>query len=1333
MPKQFYNAFLPQDFQTPPDETDEERRLRLQREGQPIDLGKMPTPPPIPQVSDSMTTAQPPPMVDKEVPEYYRQKHQAEQSRALGEFSIRMGPEDYQTFRRGYFSRNKWTLPSGGLKGRKPGDYDHELAAEQAYQEAYGMVGYITSRVSEPLKPAFPSVASLMGTPDQRVNTQMGLTAPGGAFRPTVGDIPGIGADVAAFLPMGIVVKGAGTVLKGVKITKESQAAAKVWDAMSAADHSAMVGDAKIAAKSWAEMTAKDLKVISQVELPVSPIGEGLGLPHTGAVPKPTMTPTEIDALGRATQVPEPGSVIEMPPGTQPKLLPEAQGTRTLPPVQDPFARAKEAMKAVDEALKQRPNDPILLQLKQGLAHSQEMITPPPPTRTPPKMLSGAEPPPQLGAGNKAEPLMLPEKVPTVLTPEEQAAWATGAMPSSMGGNVAGTGPFEPPVVTKPPTEMSWVIKNAQTKVERDAPGALTQLGERIPSINKVVSWLRPGLKMTGENKKVLVAAIAEGNASSYMATRTGATRQLILRQLEKVFGKKAVWVDDAKTGVRFIGTPVQGHNPITGTIKDIVENSQLYELNAGQKAAIAALDLRNTQELKFANEHFNTNIKQFRSAEGGAYLPNTAKDTPEWTDNPIRAVARGGSKERYYETARDRMEADATFRPVTNISKLLTGMDMSKTSAAAGETFRQVAGGMTRDEVIKILNPKLYARVSDLKRQLSNLDALEQRVLGRRSEVVDDFLHSNVEDTDLAHLRDALNYKRRGAQADVGPDVVPLTEQIKAERQAIMDTIDELRPALDNQPLTSYKRVEAGLYKYFPLEQATAIEEYRKVSNAPLLRFMENWRGEAFSGDTSPITGIQLPIGALIDPVGNAKMAVGSFKSAKESGNWMRSFSKVALAEDVNKDLQSWSRFSANVGHSLFTTPQDFAIGFLRYIPGASKLTESTYIPIIRVSKGMFDRTVTDLVKSGLPEQMAGVVSGDMVTKVYPIFQPERLGLPPQRSTMIRAIPSSFSFLTKPAELMGDAAKGLLKYGTGQKVTSSERLAVRLMVTMTGSVVATSVTSAAINAKIRGEDVGEAVIAALNPDPHNGLFMSVRIGDKHIPLGGTYRALIRAIYPREVKGIPFPVPFAGIPQYVSNRLNPAIGAQLDIFKDNRDFYGNKIMKNESFLMNVMQGAAYEVESALPLSLGTGMAGLRTESPWGDTGQQMLGQFAGTNYTKNNPIAPLRNKWAVSFEEYNTIPTDALEAGVTYGQDRTAFRRNNPEIDAKLFVTGQVGSVLTQSAASEVMALVHDNKLKPEDIKGIVIGLEVQKRKASLGVTTKNETPTEWLIRALGK
>jgi len=823
------------------------------------------------------------------------------------------------------------------------------------------------------------------------------------------------------------------------------------------------------------------------------------------------------------------------------------------------------------------------------------------------------------------------------------------------------------PDVPVQPERRGKIIHQSREIVKQDRPGALNKLAQRIPGLGAALRFERPALEVIGtEAEHLLVAQVAEVGALSEVNTKQIVTRLPLFKILNGVFGENVLRGE--KSDIEFIGTTKEADNPITGTLLDIVQNPQLYKLTPTQESAVKAINEHNNTTLDYVVNEYGAEIGKFEPNPGGAFLSNVdvSEDVIEWLGSETRAVASGRGKTRVWKTARDRMGGKTPFTPELDVKKLIEGMDSFKSKAAAGVTFKEVAGGLTKLEAMETTHPELYEKMIGLRKRLQRLQGYKRVLSVQQIEALNNFLKSSHEEADLIELDDAfyLQAGRYVSKAMAGTQLADIQAQI----EKVKDEIREIRPAWKVANLKPFVFVQEGLYRYFTAKEAKYIVAARQTTNNPVLRFIERWRAGAFSGDFSPFA-IQGLIGVQADPVGSLQAFGGAVSKAFENRDFKHSITVDGLMDDIIAHPEEFAEFSSMMGRQLSGTPAEYAAGFLSKIPGFDRFTETTYVTVTRGTFNLWNRTWTRLVESGVPEIEAKVAAIEVAREVYPLVAPAKLGQSQKRSALLRAFPTSYSFIRQPASLISQGSMGYAKLITGQKLSNQERLAIRHLTLLAGSVVATSVTSAVASAIAQGADddeIWKAVWDAVNPDPYNGKFLSVIVGDFRIPLGGSYRSIFRAIYPQEVEGIPFPVPFAGMPMFIVNRITPAIKTQINLLL-NRDYYGTKIIKGE-FPENIIRGLLYELEGAVPLSIGEGIGGVRRDEWPEEIAQQVAAQFVGVNLMK------LDNTYFHKLVRNLGLPTSELSP--LYSEDVDYFRTNN--------LYGKVTSVLSDVTIEEI-------------------------------------------------
>jgi hypothetical protein len=380
----------------------------------------------------------------------------------------------------------------------------------------------------------------------------------------------------------------------------------------------------------------------------------------------------------------------------------------------------------------------------------------------------------------------------------------------------------------------------------------------------------------------------------------------------------------------------------------------------------------------------------------------------------------------------------------------------------------------------------------------------------------------------------------------------------------------------------------------------------------------------------------------------------------------------------------------------------------------------------VTRQQKAMWVRLSEELIRDGMDATAAKIIANDHVNEVFMRLNPTRIGQSPARAAVFRAAATSISFMHQTGKMVDETVKGFANLAARKPVTPNQKMAMKAMLTLSGTVMGISMTSAAMNAAVRGEDVDKAIWEAINPDPRNGNFASLRfgVGDRQlrVALGGPYRSMFRAMWP-DKDGIPF----VGLGTYVSNRLNPAFRTAVDLI-GNKDFYGKEIMTGNK-LQAFGLAVAYGLQNVLPLSISTAVEGARNQEEPEKIAVETAGQFMGSNVNTVRPQSTLSIEWEKELKEYEDTPTLAAEAN-SKGMPSRHELRQDPELDAKLFVTGRVNSVLTPGAAFFAYDYIKKNRIDPDTIPGIEKAKELARKMDELG-QNKEFTDTDLLLTLL--
>jgi hypothetical protein len=183
------------------------------------------------------------------------------------------------------------------------------------------------------------------------------------------------------------------------------------------------------------------------------------------------------------------------------------------------------------------------------------------------------------------------------------------------------------------------------------------------------------------------------------------------------------------------------------------------------------------------------------------------------------------------------------------------------------------------------------------------------------------------------------------------------------------------------------------------------------------------------------------------------------------------------------------------------------------------------------------------------------------------------------------------------------------------------------------------------------------------------------------------------------------------------SKMGPALRIGYEFIRD-RDFY-NKRIRTGDFPVNFARGMAHALTGAIPLTAGSTIRTAIRGEDLGSVTAEGISQYLGTNYIPFDAIYDLKTRWRDELSEFNEIPTDKTELQKG-ARTRLQERQANPEIDAKKFMIGDVISLQSPSAFWEVLDIIRDNNINPDDIRGI------QERKDKRKKYLKAGIPLEW-------
>ena len=751
----------------------------------------------------------------------------------------------------------------------------------------------------------------------------------------------------------------------------------------------------------------------------------------------------------------------------------------------------------------------------------------------------------------------------------------------------------------KPMSDRDDMIKISKRMIELNPSNALIKMADRIPGLKQSLEFYKPKLKMdTPETRPIHVGMVADMRTRSYVFTISHKAVVNTKKSLVDAFGRNVVHAKE-KADVLYIGPNEEYLQE--STLLDICNNPDRYILSNEQQVAVNMLSDLFESGRQFINNGFienkNHKIGKFAVKNGGAFLPNVdiSEDALAILGSEHTAGMVGRAKERFYQTSLERSKHDEaigrTFVPQMNVEALIDDMFSFYASRAARETFNKAVGGKTKLDIVKINNPLLYDDMVSFVDKLNNLQKSLETENVADADIIREFLGSPLESENMNQL---------------------LADLSSAVKDKINVDIANLKKRWDASNPKPFVLDKEYTYRYFLPEQLELLKYAKEISNNPVLKVMDITRRISFSADGSPIT-IQGSIAYLADFVNSVKAMSGEVKGIMNSRNPLYPFTQDAVMQTIANDPEGTLRFATLEGIPLGQTYSEFELSFLKRIPGFDKIDgiNDAMFSWLRLRKyHLWKAKSNELVKSGVPQLDAEITAHAITNSIFPMADRTLEGQSQARAKLLRTLPTSYSFMMEPAKLMAEATQGYIKVITGQKLTPKENMSVRVMTTMAASTMFICAISAAFEAQRKGEDQLEAAWDAINPNPNNGKFLSLIIGNIRISLGGPYRGIFRALYPSKVEGISYPVPFAGIFDFFKNRMNPALRTQYDLTV-NKDYSNRQILEG-GLLENFMRLLFYEVEGISPLTIGQVIEDFRTDKEYRLL-EDILSGLAGVN------------------------------------------------------------------------------------------------------------------------
>jgi hypothetical protein len=271
---------------------------------------------------------------------------------------------------------------------------------------------------------------------------------------------------------------------------------------------------------------------------------------------------------------------------------------------------------------------------------------------------------------------------------------------------------------------------------------------------------------------------------------------------------------------------------------------------------------------------------------------------------------------------------------------------------------------------------------------------------------------------------------------------------------------------------------------------------------------------------------------------------------------------------------------------------------------------------------------------------------------------------------------------------------------------------------------------------------------ASVELDPRSSDFAKIRVGNTRIDIWAgkqQYNVLLARLLTGKGKSTTTgdlyeigPNSFAGdkialLTHFVRGKLAPGPGLVTDI-TTGEDFLGNP--------MTMERAPQIALNAAVPMSPQQTVESVGQDKAVG--GLLSIPGYLGVGVSSyGGPVAKLQREWLSDFKPYNDIPSNNVErqaklnAAKTpqeralYSLNRDAYRQRHPDVDAKLFVSGETSSLSTPQAVTMARKIILDNNIDPTTIDGVQKVIKEQEKRAKLGVRDTNITLTERFVQQL--
>jgi len=266
----------------------------------------------------------------------------------------------------------------------------------------------------------------------------------------------------------------------------------------------------------------------------------------------------------------------------------------------------------------------------------------------------------------------------------------------------------------------------------------------------------------------------------------------------------------------------------------------------------------------------------------------------------------------------------------------------------------------------------------------------------------------------------------------------------------------------------------------------------------------------------------------------------------------------------------------------------------------------------------------------------------------------------------------------------------------------------------------------------IKGEDEDE-ILGHLNPG--SPTFMTWKVGDQNVGPGSKLRSVINLV----AKSAKNPNLLAdtsvgwGTLEYMKNPiLKFGRGTASPIVTNSFDLATGKDYIGDPTRDGLLSFSEQVAKNFMPIWVET--VAMEGGSVADRTTRGIAEFFGGRSYQRNK-IVEAMGDWRSELNLYKDIPKDAIERKAKGIRSPSQYRDDNPTIDAKLFITGEITSIRSPVAANRVLRMTRERGIDPTNIRAVKSYLEEQKQREELGVEldigSKNQRLNLELIRYL--